>query len=745
MPSSHTIPRALVPPKRRDPPVPRVRRRAAVRADFAFLAAALAFLAAALFCWDRLVVPWLPDTAWLRLPLVLAALSGGSIVLFASLRLRRERRRSAALDDRLQALSDISTDAVICCTAGGRIVSFNPAAERLLGWSADEVVGQPLTVLMPRRVHAAFRERMGFIALTGETGGLGGGMEVEALTRAGREIPVEVHLASWQDEDGPGFAGVLRDLDERARVEAQLRLSDQLLQQLPESIVLTDPDGRIVRWMGQSSHVFGYDSTQIVGSAIVDLLSPEYRSSLRPGDLQRIRLGRHASELPCVRRDGTPVFVATSACPVRDDRGRARYMVHIFRDVGERKRAEELLRLSEQRYRVLIESANDVIATLSARGLYTSINPAFESLLGWRRHEWIGRHFSGLIHPEDLSVSETAFATALRGDAPPPTVVRVRTSSGAWRFFESTRRPMLSGGKVLGVMSIARDVTERRRADQELRQAHAELENRVRERTLDLNQANELLRHEAEERKRVAAELARRSQELERSNADLEQFAYVASHDLQEPLRMVTNYVQLLQEKYGARLDPEADEYIGFAVDGARRMRRLITGLLDYSRRGCRDQAPQPVRAGDALDEALLNLRPRLEETGAQVTSDELPVLLVDPTQLTELFQNLVSNAVKYRGAAPPRVHVSAWRGDAGCVISVRDNGIGIEPRHLPRIFLPFQRGHGSQFCEGAGIGLAICKKIVERNGGRIWVESEPGKGSNFLFTLPVDTEGRQG
>ena len=225
--------------------------------------------------------------------------------------------------------------------------------------------------------------------------------------------------------------------------------------------------------------------------------------------------------------------------------------------------------------------------------------------------------------------------------------------------------------------------------------------------------------------------------ELNRSNSDLEQFAYSASHDLQEPLRMVASYVELIRERYRDRLDADADESIDFAVDGASRMKRLINDLLHYSRTG-RGAKPQPVEAGEALDWALANLALRLEETQATVTHGLLPAVQADPTQLGEVFQNLIENAVKFRAGRSPLIEINASRQERGWMFSVKDNGIGIDPQYHGRIFQMFQRLHGRNEYSGTGIGLAVCRKIVERHGGRIWVESAKDSGADFRFILPA-------
>jgi signal transduction histidine kinase len=243
---------------------------------------------------------------------------------------------------------------------------------------------------------------------------------------------------------------------------------------------------------------------------------------------------------------------------------------------------------------------------------------------------------------------------------------------------------------------------------------------------------------EITERQRAEKELKETLGELARSNAELEQFAYVASHDLQEPLRMVSSYVQLLARRYKSKLDKDADEFIGFAVDGANRMQTLINDLLTYSRVGTKGKPFQTTDCNEVFSEALLNLSAATEESGAIITSDNLPTVMTDKTQMVQLIQNLVANAIKFRNKDRPRIHVSSEQKNSTWVFSVSDNGIGIDSQYYERIFAIFQRLHGKTEYPGTGIGLAVCKRIVERHGGRMWVDSECGKGSRFYFTTPV-------
>jgi len=268
----------------------------------------------------------------------------------------------------------------------------------------------------------------------------------------------------------------------------------------------------------------------------------------------------------------------------------------------------------------------------------------------------------------------------------------------ARRIYHETKRMQM-------ILLAIEDITEQKRVERELKQAE------------ELKQA-------------IAA--------LKRSNRELEQFAYVASHDLQEPLRMVSSFTQLLAKRYQGKLDKDADEFIAYVVAGAKRMQALINDLLTYSRVDTRGKSFEPIDSEAVFDQAIANLRVAIEEGEAVITHDPLPSLIADDSQIVQLFQNLLGNAIKFHGKEPPRIHVSAKQEGNEWVFSFRDNGIGIAPEYFDRIFVIFQRLHGREEYPGTGTGLAICKKIVERHGGRIWVESEPSKGSTFYFAIPA-------
>jgi light-regulated signal transduction histidine kinase (bacteriophytochrome) len=295
----------------------------------------------------------------------------------------------------------------------------------------------------------------------------------------------------------------------------------------------------------------------------------------------------------------------------------------------------------------------------------------------------------------------------------------------------------ISALMLAGVFSIPPLFRTIKQAAETLRRAKDDLEIQVAKRTDELRTANINLAVELDERRKAEQQLTRYTQELARSNAELEQFAYVASHDLQEPLRMVASFTQLLGKRYRGKLDQDADEFIGFAVDGATRMRGLINDLLAYSRVGTRGKSFKSTDCQVILREALDNLMKAIEESGAVITYDPLPTVEGDEVQLLQLFQNLIGNAVKFHNPDTPRIHVSAKRRGHEWVFAIKDNGIAIAAEHQERIFFIFQRLHQRSEYPGTGIGLAICKKIVERHGGRIWVESQVGKGSTFYFSIP--------
>jgi PAS domain S-box-containing protein len=463
------------------------------------------------------------------------------------------------------------------------------------------------------------------------------------------------------------------------------------------AIFMMDPRGQITSWNAGAERIKGYTADQIIGQNFSCFFPPQDIERGRPEEILRMTTvdGRHEEQGMRVRKDGSRFLASVVFTALRDASGNLRGFSEFSHDLSESKE-------SEARYRGLLEAAPDAMVVVNQAGEIVLLNAQAEIQFGYHRDELVGQKVKNVI-PEGFAERLIADGTRSAAEALAQQIgtgieLSGRRKDGTEFPIEIMLSPLESAEGIL-VTAAIRNITERKKSEEHLVKTVAE---------------------------------------LKRSNDELQQFAYVSSHDLQEPLRMVSSYTQLLAKRYQGRLDSDADEFIAFAVDGCNRMQGLIQDLLAYSRAGTNRKKLREVSSENALQEALTNLRITIEQSGGNVSHDALPAVTTDETQLTLVFQNLVGNAIKYRSAEVPRVHVSATRnGGNEWIFSVRDNGLGIDPQYFERIFILFQRLHGRDEFEGTGIGLAICKKIVERLGGRIWVESQPEKGSTFYFALP--------
>jgi PAS domain S-box-containing protein len=443
----------------------------------------------------------------------------------------------------------------------------------------------------------------------------------------------------------------------------------------------------------------------------IERLHPDDRARVQGEVAEALRLDRpYDTDYRVALRDGGFRNVNARGRVFTDGDGKPVRMVGTCLDVTERKRVQEALNVSQERLFFATEGANlgiwnwnvvtgELIWTDRCKALF---GIPIEETMSYQR-------FSEALHPDDRARTDAAVNAALADRTDYEVEYRSLWPDGSVHWLAAKGRGFYDAtGKAVRLEGVVMDIAARKRDEEALKNA---------------------------------------VESLARSNEELEQFAYVASHDLQEPLRMVSSFTQLLAQRYEDRLDDDAREFIGFAVDGANRMQRLIQDLLEYSRVTTRGRAPSPLDAHDALGEAVRNLQAAIQEAGALVSNGELPRILGDRTQIAQVFQNLVGNAIKFhKPGEPPRVHVSAERcADQPGYWSFRiaDNGIGIEPRHFARLFVIFQRLHGKREYPGTGIGLALCKRIVERHGGRIRLESEAGRGTTILFTLPAADGGR--
>jgi hypothetical protein len=394
---------------------------------------------------------------------------------------------------------------------------------------------------------------------------------------------------------------------------------------------------------------------------------------------------------------------------------------------GERKQQQQQQQQQDKTIRRLatvVRDSNDAITIQDFEGNITAWNHGAERMYGYSEKEALEMNIGLLTTPDKLAEQKEFTRRIIAGEAITSfETQRVTKDKRVLDVWLAVTKILEDDGKPIGIASTERDITERKQQQQQQVQAEVikklniELEERIRQRTSELAAAND---------------------NLARSNKELEQFAYVASHDLQEPLRTMTSFVELLERRYKGKLDKEADEFIAYIIQGAIRMQTLIADLLELSRVNAMGGTFVDTDSAHALGMALANLRSDIDSSGAIITSNDMPVLLADRSQLIQLFQNLIENGIKFRRDEKPHINVSARRDGASWLFAVRDNGLGIEPQYADKIFRIFQKLHGNDKYPGSGIGLAICKKIVECHGGRIWMESRFGEGSTFYFTVPI-------
>jgi PAS domain S-box-containing protein len=610
---------------------------------------------------------------------------------------------------RYRGLLEAAPDAMVVVNSGGEIVLLNVQAEKQFGYRRDELIGQKLKNIIPE----GFAERLLADGLRSVEDALaqqiGTGIELIARRKDGSEFPIEIMLSPLESAEGILVTAAIRDISVRKDAERHLAQMEGryrgLLEAAPDAMVVVNQAGEIVLLNLQAEKQFGYRRDELVGQRVKNIIPEGFAERLVADDLrsaedalaQQIGTG---IELIARRKDASEFPIEIMLSPLESTEGIL--VTAAIRNISVRKDAERHLAQMEGRYRGLLEAAPDAMVVVNQGGEIVLLNVQAEKQFGYRRDELIGQKLKNII-PEgfaerlvadDLRSAEDALAQQIGTGIE----LIARRKDGSEFPIEIMLSPLESAEGIL-VTAAIRDISVRKRSEEHL---------------------------------------VKTMGDLKRSNDELEQFAYVASHDLQEPLRMVASYTQLLARRYKGRLDSDADEFIDYAVDGSTRMQRLIQDLLTYSRAGTNGTALREIFSENALKEAIENLRATIEESGAVVTHDQLPAITTDGTQLAQVFQNLIGNAIKYRGAEVPHVHVSAMNNGANeWIFSVRDNGLGIDPQYFERIFIIFQRLHGPTEFKGTGIGLAICKKVLEGLGGRIWVESQPKNGSTFYFALP--------
>ncbi len=622
----------------------------------------------------------------------------GQVLVFRDTTERRkaEQQRQAAEQQLAESQKQMSrmlksiSDGFAAVDRDCRYTYVNAEAGRQLGKTQAELIGRSIHELFPAGLPDPLQQSLE--------------RSMSEQIPATCEVVLPASAATFRFRIFPapeGLAIYSVDISIEKKAAEVNALLAAIVESSNEAIVGSSLDGIATAWNTGAQRIFGYSADEILGRPLAILATPD-RMDEMPHILNRIRGGERVEQFETVRRakDGRLLDIAMTVSPIRGPDGCVIGASKVAYDITERNASYRALLNSEARLAMALEAGSMGVWEWRLPEDRVKWSPQLEVIHGLKPGTFPGTFdaFQAGIHADDRTRVLDGIRKALRQRAEYRNEYRMMRADGSVVWLETRGRIVLNeNGNPHRMLGVCMDITAR---------------------------------------KNVEEELLLQAERLARSNADLRSFAYAASHDLQEPLRIISTFSELLLRRYKGRLDPGADELIGSVVESSLRMGTLIQDLLNYSRLINDGEIPSSdVDLNEALKWALDNVRTAIQESGAVIHAAALPKVRGDRVQLAQLFQNLIGNAIKYRGVDPPDIHITAEQHTGEWVLAVRDNGIGIDPAYHERIFGVFKRLHGSEY-PGTGIGLALCKRIVEKHGGRIWVESEKGKGSRFYFSI---------
>jgi len=583
--------------------------------------------------------------------------------------------------------------------AAGMLHYLNPAAHRLFPDLAETGVAHPYLAVARAFVQRQEGGNFDVFRCEVETSGRHFAQTLSFLKETGR---VRIYGA---------------EITERKQAEDELRRLAAIVHYSADAIVSEALNGTVMSWNLGAQRIFGYTAGEIIGRSMLVMI-PEVHSEEETQLLIRISRGERVEnfEATRVRKDGELIHISATVSPILDTAGIVTGLSMVARDITAQKAAEAKLRATLKEVSGLKAALDEhaLVTIADPDGKITYVNDKFCAISGFTREALLGqdhRIINSGFHPKEFM--HDLWATISEGKVWKGEM-KNKTQDGSFFWVDTTIVPFLDdAGRPTHYIAIRTDITTRKLTEEWARE------------------------YNSNQQARQAAALQRSNEALERSNVELQQFAYIASHDLQTPLRNISGFIQLIKLNYVDKLDDQAKDWIRRTIQSCEQMHTLIRDVLAYSRVDSKARPFQPTPLREVFQDAYASLESSIYELGGRVTCGTMPTVMGDRSQLAQLMQNLIGNGLKYHGTERPEVQVTATRQGADWVISIRDNGIGIAPRHQERIFEIFRRLHNQQEYPGTGIGLAICRRVVHRHGGRIWVESEVGKGSNFLFTIP--------